>query len=218
MLVTLFTNNKLHKLKNSYSVSDTLLSYLDERVTTTKQRMKILDAGEKISDELEKKNNSLKKRKVWILDKYIFPSMANLVVFFECLEKNPEIRELFEDDIKELLGYVKEPLDKTKEDQSSYFARHNIITRFLESLLYNNFFKNDPNNFRLELLSDIQRIIFNQITSLARYESDMSGVDSIIQNHMGQAWIWTKSYAYRYNKSEQGKVDSQSEPHRPINF
>jgi hypothetical protein len=44
----------------------------------------------------------LDKEKVLILDKHIFPAMANLQFFFYYVSRYPELREVFDDDIKEL--------------------------------------------------------------------------------------------------------------------
>ena len=111
-------------------------------------------------DNLDTKLRQDKKR---LLNNVIFPSMANLVVFFEHMKDNDEIRQLFDNDIKELFGYIREPRNNTIEDQSQYNERHYIIRRFLDSLLTWNIEKY-PNNFRLDLLSALQRIIFDNIT------------------------------------------------------
>ncbi|MGD1836524.1 MAG: hypothetical protein ACPKPY_00515 [Nitrososphaeraceae archaeon] len=77
----------------------------------------------------------------------------------------------------------------------------------------------DPNNFRLDIISDIQRVISYQTTSFAfdEYGTEL-GIDFIVKNHMGQAFSWTKLFGSRYRKSEQGKEDSEKESHRPIKF
>ncbi|MGC2426563.1 MAG: hypothetical protein WA421_05980 [Nitrososphaeraceae archaeon] len=46
----------------------------------------------------------LDKEKVTILDKFIFPSMANLAFFFRSISRYPELKEIFDNDIKDLLG------------------------------------------------------------------------------------------------------------------
>ena len=208
--------------KKGYSPSDTLVRYLEDRVTITNKKLKLRDAGETIPDEIEKNDSSLKKRKVEILDNHIFPSMANLVIFFEYVVKNPEIRELFEDDIKELFGYIKEQSIEKKDHlpKPQYHDKtNNIIMRFLRSLLYGDFFNRDPNNFRLGLMSDIQYLIFENVVHLTNKEfGPNSEVKKIVINHMEQAVAWTGLYSSRYFKSREGKEDSEKEPHRPIKF
>ena len=50
------------------------------------------------------KKRYLDKEKVTILDKFIFPSMANLAFFFKSISRYPELKQIFDDDIKDLLG------------------------------------------------------------------------------------------------------------------
>ena len=51
----------------------------------------------------QKKTNPY-RMKVHYLDKHIFQAMANLTFFFQAIAKHPELQELYEDDIKDLLG------------------------------------------------------------------------------------------------------------------
>lgn len=88
---------------DSYIPSETLVGYLDNRLQIEKERRASLSAGEEESPEMEKKLINSKRRKVYVLNNIIFPSMANIVIFFEYISKNPELQVLFEDNIKQLL-------------------------------------------------------------------------------------------------------------------
>ena len=50
--------------------------------------------------------------------------MANLLLFFKYLENHPELREIYEEDVKELLGFIGQ--NAKYED--------NTITRLLQSI------------------------------------------------------------------------------------
>ena len=53
-------------------------------------------------------------RKVGKLNRYVFPSMANLIAFFESISNSPELQEDFEDELEELLmGWNKNDKSKT---------------------------------------------------------------------------------------------------------
>lgn len=171
------------------------------------------------SEEEKKKYDSLRKQKERMLKNIVFPSMANLVVFFEYLRKNAELREDFEDDVKELFGYIKKPWDRNAEDQNEYNIRNRIIRRLISSLFTWDR-KNDPNNFRLDMIGDLQMEIMEIITSLAR--EDFAGgfsVSDIVNTDMGRAVTWAKLYAKRYTETgaKQKKV-KKAKPSKPIAF
>lgn len=84
-----------------------------------------LDYNSKFAEEEEQRNKAqqelnkinkrnLDRKKVYILNKHIFPSMANLILFFEYLAKDSGLKEMFEDDVKELFGYIKKSPDAEK--------------------------------------------------------------------------------------------------------
>ena len=184
--------------EKSYVPSDTVLRYFKDRVTLSRKIQQFDSVGEEIPDEIKREDGNLRKRKVEILDNHIFPSMANLVIFFKYIAENDQLRDLFEEDIKELVG-----------------INYNVIGTFLDSLLTWDMDK-DPNNFRQGLIYDIQLIIRSKITGLAIKEFGDVGVDYIIDNHMNQAVAWTRLYYSRYDKSDQGKEDKNQLPKRPI--
>ena len=121
--------------EKSYVPSETLAKYLKDRVTLSQKIQKIDLAREEIPEELERENRNLRRRKVDVLDNHIFPSMANIVIFFEYLSKYPELSKLFEDDVKELFGVIKEPYDNTRENTNNYLDRTDILRRLIESIL-----------------------------------------------------------------------------------
>jgi hypothetical protein len=50
----------------------------------------------------------LDKEKVRLLHEYVFPSMANIIFFFRSVSTYPQLKEVFENDIKDLLGVRRE--------------------------------------------------------------------------------------------------------------
>ena len=52
--------------------------------------------------------------KVKILNRYIFPAMADLTFFFEAIAEYPELQETFANDLKDLLGIRRYDPDKTE--------------------------------------------------------------------------------------------------------
>ena len=94
----------------------------------------------------------------------------------------------------------------------------NIITRLLQSILTWNT-NNDPNNFRLELISSIQNVLFNKIINLSSMDNKLgdSMTNGIIGPDIGRALLWARNFSSRYVHSSK-KDDQTEEPKRPIKF
>ena len=102
----------------------------------------------------------------YYLNKYIFPSMANLITFFEFIRDSPELQEDFKDELEELLtGWNRDDKSKTPA-----FAR---LVNGATSWDY----KNDRFNFRLSLLYWMQEAIRLKLPSFAKHD---------FQKHAGQ--------------------------------
>lgn len=193
-------NDKMKQPRDCYTPDKRINEYINDRM----KLVKILKSKDRSRFSTEDKNfdTKLRQDKKRLLDNVIFPSMANLILFFQYMAENEELREIFEDDIRELFGYV-------SADQGK------VMTGLIESILTWDMDK-DPNNFRQGLIYDIQLIIRSKITGLAIKEFGDVGVDYIIDNHMNQAVAWTRLYYSRYDKSDQGKEDKNQLPKRPI--
>lgn len=212
-----------------YVYSPTIKKFLDDELRSIRFDKELddkINAGEEVDNDrlkaFNKTKSNLRKRKSDVLDGHIFPSMANLILFFEYLAKYPELRNVFEDDTKELFGYIRVKPDKKKGELSKYNAeytqRHAILRRLIGSMLTWDI-RNDPNNFRLGLVGDLQYEIFRIIYGMATIEfaGDFS-VKDIVGNHMGQAVSWAKLYGTRYHKSENAKRDENESSNRSIQF
>lgn len=217
-------NNSHKRYKSDPKIEQFMKDRIDFNKILENKKRNELSAKE---DNLGTKLRQDKKR---LLDNVIFPSMANLVVFFEYLKDNDELRELYEDDIKELFGYIREPLDIAQENVSQYNERHYVIRRLLDSLLTWNIEKY-PNNFRLDLLSALQRIIFDNITLIFqaidrsnentdpdnKNKMNMAGLVFMTESDIRRALYWLEFLGSRYLVSEYEK-DENSKPSRPIQF
>ena len=196
-------NDKMKQPRDCYTPDKRINEYINDRM----KLVKILKSKDRSRFSTEDKNfdTKLRQDKKRLLDNVIFPSMANLILFFQYMAENEELREIFEDDIRELFGYV-------SADQGK------VMTGLIESILTWDMDK-DPNNFRLGLMYEIQLIIRSQIFGLADREfskPELIGARSIIDTHMNQAVAWTGLYYSRYDNSDQGKEDKNQLPKRPI--
>lgn len=80
-----------------------LIAYLKETLRLEKVKLKKKEGG-KITETDRRQIANNDDTKLSVLDKYIFPSMANLIYFFEFLNNNPQLIEKFDEDIVDLFG------------------------------------------------------------------------------------------------------------------
>jgi hypothetical protein len=204
--------------EKSYVPSETLERYLNDRVTLNRKIQKFKLAGEKISEDLDREDRNVRRRKVDVLDNHIFPSMANIVIFFEYLAKYPELSKLFEDDVKELFGYIKDPYDTTKETEWDYSQRTDIFKRLIESILTWDK-KNDLHNFRIYLINTLEEIIYENIITLIRLDKPLAQLEkAVIHPDFMRIYSYTRIFAYQYLHSEEAEKDRDALPSRTMTF
>ena len=178
-----------------------------------------LDYNSKFAEEEEQRNKAqqelnkinkrnLDRKKVYILNKHIFPSMANLILFFEYLAKDSGLKEMFEDDVKELFGYIKKSPDAEKredEDDADYTMRNAILRRFLESIFLRLDFAKNPNDFRFDLLEEIYDIFTRCFYSIL-LSKNLGKIPNDITNSIELIGYLTKLHARNYKVENKKKI------------
>jgi hypothetical protein len=200
-------------VSRSYIPNRFLIEFMRLRLQREKDKRDPETTAEAFSDKDKRKIRNLDRMKVYILNKHIFQAMANLTFFFESIAESPELQEVFEDDIKELLFWRKKKIDKVQSENKKPLAidqTQAVFTRLIDAMLIWNERK-DPNNFRLGLIYILQNIIFQKINNLALTEFGDTIANNIVQADMGRVWAWTKLYAGRVEKDDE-------ESNRPVLF
>jgi hypothetical protein len=151
---------------------------------------------EEVSEEELKKSKKYKryldKEKVKILNDYIFPSMANIVFFFKCISSYPELREVFEEDIKDLLG-----VRRLNPQPNNYgFVLFNLLHAILligEGIYIDN--REHNRDFRLRLNQLLQELVW------AKFEISLTKVfrneraQRVVSDDFNRVWGWTRVLA-----------------------
>ena len=147
----------------------------------------------------------LRKLKVRILDKFVFPAMANLFYFFNEISKHPELQESFDDDIKDLLGVRR----YNPKNDNYGFIFSNLIASILKIKLLGEHLESD--DFRLRLIQILQNIIFLGIEqSLPDILKERRSYNRMLQDMEGSLG-WTLMLAYHVK-------DEKALPHRVFPF
>jgi hypothetical protein len=187
--------------KNCYRSYEAVKRYFEKRLEFQKQRGSTTIVDEH-SKEWDGKRRSLDAEKVRVLNRYIFPSMASIVVFLEYISKDKELQELFYKDLMALFFEV--PKDKKPAEKIIVFRR------FLEALR-----RLDFKDINLILLHQMQDTIYQNIPHIAQRQGkldDSSIISNILDPDIGRARTWTKMLA---NSAKEIEFDSDK---RPVNF
>jgi hypothetical protein len=153
----------------------------------------------------------LDKEKVKLLNDYIFPSMANVVFFFRSISKYPQLKIIFENDVKDLLGVRRENL---QDNNYGYIFAALVQSIILPGAGFLSAEKIRGKDFRLRL---------NQILmETVKAKMDISGIDvfkstnarRIVSEDCTRAWAWVRVLA---EDVESAPADNKP-PHRTIRF
>ena len=198
---------------------------MEEKLHVEKMKKALTLAGKELSHADQQKRQRLKTNKVRLLNDIVFPAMANLTYFFECIANHPELQSIFEDDLKDLFGIrhnyeydlkkndpllADESIRKSQEERK-YIQNLKIMGKnpkrgFMFERLISAALtweldgeqteKKDTKNFRLILLRILQNICYFRVQRLLLYDFTTETA-SIVDNDIGRARAWINLYASR---------------------
>lgn len=192
--------------QHSYLPDQSLVHYFHNLLHLLEVKKKA-DAGErqvqgKYSKDIIKEDQRLRTQKSRkILPEIVFPSMANLIFFFEVIDEHPELREVFESDVKELLGVRR--LDPNLGNCGT------ILKRLVGSIISAN--KGfDPTDFRVKLMHELHKLIESKMqrmldsifwtgSSDKRVGADEGQISNLVGQDLGRALSWTGIMSSKVN-------------------
>ena len=145
--------------------------------------------------ESQKYNENLARMKVHYLDKHIFQAMADIMFFFQTIAEHKELQEVYEEDIKDLLGIRR---DKPNELPYGFVFVELISTilslRTKEYDFPNEDDKNDrikiKRDYTLKLTQKLQEIVYDK---LEQYVKDIFGnpdAQKAVTNDLSRVLGW----------------------------
>lgn len=179
------------------------MSFLHARKTELELRGE-RERTDKIQQEHESiklRSRALQNKKIEVLDEIIFPSMANLVFFFEATSENQELAEVFESDMLDLLG-IKRPNPRSEYNRYAF-----IFENLVSGILQMNSRKDD---FRLRLIDILQELIFLKVSSLKIFDTQKS--TSMVTNDLQRAKAWTELLGSRIKDVYDWKIIDEGVP------
>jgi hypothetical protein len=124
-------DNSERPAQQSYLYSNVLEHYLEEKLEVEKLKRSAERSGKELSKSQKQRVKANDKNKVLVLNNHIFRSMANLVYFFEFINKHHELESVFDSDVEDLFGLRGPHIKRHKVDDGKYL----IILRFLDAIL-----------------------------------------------------------------------------------
>lgn len=164
-----------------YGPHSDLTEWFRKRLILEHQRKEFSKKGQKPTESFHNKIKSSGARKAEFLDEIIFPSMANLIYFFEALEISPSLKKLFEKDLIKLLDprFSKKHAKQSEMglNISSWAFRWNSFARLVSNALSLDMGTNKIliRNFRVALIYQIQTIIRDEIKKLLTHQYGITG-------------------------------------------
>lgn len=175
-------------------------------------------------------------RKVEILNKYVFPSIANVVTFLQYANM-PVLRDVFDEDIQMLFfGINKKQIDEEDanfrksvldveepEEREKLLKQREKLYRFV--IDGNNVFRRliiptltpsttEPSNFRYLLLDILQWEIYQLVSSQSPYMLNEATIaHNVLEPDLGRAAVWIKILSGQaWAHSRQTKFNPDSRP------
>ena len=186
---------------NCFRYDSTLKDYLDEALRLLKEEEDV-QPGSKLGNKHYTRKARNQGVKVDVLNKIIFPSMANLIYLFEFINHHPQLGRLLDKDIDELLGLKGVHFKTRNADERK---KYSAFQRIMYSLIsYQN------KNTRLAILNIIGHEIIKQLIILGTEKEPLIGNKILLQD-LGRAQVWmrhvTSDIKLNVNRA-----------HRPITF
>jgi hypothetical protein len=189
-----------------FSPHEDLINYMSQRLKLNEAMEKAHAAGEEFSIKINSQDKSLRTKKTRILDDIVFPSLADLVFFFEAIAADEELQVRFKNDIEDLLGI------RQNRPQEYGF----MLIRLLRSILViqdteaKETAHSSEYDFRLRLNHIIQGIVFDKVIPSLMRAFKTYKAQSVVRDDFHRAWAWTGMLAYN--------VVEDGEPNRTFNF
>lgn len=196
--------------KRDYNPNDSLANYFEERLQLFKIQDKVKE-GKDLSDNDKKRLSNSARKKNYILNEIIFPSFTNLIYFFETIFQNPKLRELFEDDLIDLLEKSPDIPHQTimKPQMGGVDVRETFLTRLVQSMIMINPDDSkkikDYTDFRRHLAQDLQSIVYGKMSEILRNDYGFWAENQLIKSVNDDItkvlqWIVFSTKAAEYKK------------------
>jgi hypothetical protein len=148
------------------------------------------------SKDSKREKRRLDRRKMDVLNKHIFPSMANLILLVEYMAKNRYVNEMFED-LKALFLSTSSKVEKDKHKNTDWIFQRFIFNATMTTILGKNEDGVEDNiplqDYRLILCDIMQQAVYRGMLAIGphRFHHPQSA-EKILMTDMERAFVWTQ--------------------------
>jgi hypothetical protein len=179
-------NKNMRVMKNHHQdrikPSEPLVQYMREKSQLEKKKQKARSGLIALSPEEQSRLESIRNNKKRVLENIIFPSLANLIFFFESVNQEEILAKTFRNDILDLLG-----IRRNNPNYSNYGI---FFWRLVAAIVAINS-KPVSNDFRLKLMAVMHGVLWKKMEPML---GNILYTDKAIRNvsfDMDRAITWT---------------------------
>jgi hypothetical protein len=159
----------------------------------------------------KKRKRYLDKEKSKVLDQYVFPSMANIAYFFIHISETPELIEVFEKDIKDLLGVRRKNPQEQKYGYIFFKLMYSIL--LIAEGTYDESGASYK-DFRLRLNHILQEIVWAKVDSSLTKVFKNPSAQQVVAGDFNRVYAWTRMLAESVDQT----AEDNAPAHRYIKF
>jgi hypothetical protein len=148
--------------KSSFLYDKRIKKYFDETIKLEHEKTKV-ELGTRMNKTFQRDSIKNNDHKLDLLNKVIFPSMANIIYLFEQMSKHPEIERKLRKDIHDLFGLRGIEVKRNKDIDQKY----RTLLRFIRSLV-----DYPDNDTALHMLNIMSREVTRKLGNLALDKTD----------------------------------------------
>jgi hypothetical protein len=157
------------------------------RLRLERRKQKVTLAGKELSTSDKKKLNTIRSKKKRLLENIIFPSMANLIFFFESINEDKILEKTFSDEVEDLLGIRRN--DPNLANYGIFFWR---LVSSIISIHSPGHRKDYSDDHRLRLMAYLQEIVGKKISLIIRDFLATDDAIRIVNQDIGRAAAWSE--------------------------
>jgi hypothetical protein len=166
--------------------------------------LQLFDYKTKVTTQKQHRHKRyLDKEKVNLLNNHVFQSMAYLTYFFKYVSSYESLNQIFENDIKDLLGL------RIRDPESERYAF--IFYDLLHSILSIDF---SNKNLQTQLIHIVQEIIKEKVEEYVDSSHKNENIKDVILADFDRVLAWTEMLG----ESQPQTAEDIAQPHRTIVF
>lgn len=201
------TQGTFDKKIRHYSPNGSLVDFMRDRLQLEKQLSHLRGGEKEIPGELSKKTVSLGTQKNRLLNNILFQAMADITFFFKEIGRHDELRKVFDEDIKELLG-VKRDLPRSYYELYINPDKPEVLDYgfMFWDLIAGMLLVSTEKDFRLRLIHKLQYIIWQKTSQYLSSVFESTNAQASIARDFTRILGWTEMLMFAMPERDEYRI------------